>query len=80
MTDLRRIELKILNPRIGTLWPLPRRATDGSAGLDLRACLEQPLDLASGASALIPTGLAIHLADPGLAALLLSTSMRREQW
>ncbi len=74
MTDLRRVELKILNPRIGTLWPLPKRATDGSAGFDLRACLEEPLELASGASALIPTGLAIHLADPRLAALIIPRS------
>ena len=57
----RRVELKILNPRIGKDLPLPKRATAGSAGLDLRACLEAPLDLNPGDTKLIPTGLAIHL-------------------
>jgi len=70
----RRIELKILNPRIGKELPLPKRATDGSAGLDLRACLDVALELAPGATQLIPTGLAIHLADPGLAAVIIPRS------
>jgi dUTP pyrophosphatase len=68
------VALKILNPRIGRELPLPKRATDGSAGLDLRACLDAPLDLAPGATALIPTGIAIHLADPKLAALIIPRS------
>ncbi|HEX5047105.1 MAG TPA: dUTP diphosphatase [Gammaproteobacteria bacterium] len=69
-----KVDLKILNPRIGRDFPLPKRATAGSAGLDLRACLDQPLDLAPGATALIPTGLAIHIADPKLAALIIPRS------
>ena len=66
------IELKVLDPRIAD--HLPAYATPGSAGLDLRACLDAPLDLPPGGAALIPTGLAIHLGDPGLAALLLPRS------
>ena len=68
------IQLKILDPRIGTEFPLPDYATDGSAGMDLRACLDAPLDLAPGASELVPTGLAIHIEDRGLAAVLLPRS------
>ncbi len=68
------VELKILNPRIGRDLPLPKRATSGSAGLDLRACLEVPLELLPGATALIPTGIAIHLGDPSLAALIIPRS------
>jgi dUTP diphosphatase len=76
LTDARprSVELKILNPRIGTDLPLPKRATSGSAGLDLRACIDQPIDLPPGATELIPTGIAIHLADPGLAALIVPRS------
>lgn len=74
MTNARRVELKILNPRIGREIPLPKHATAGSAGLDLRACLEAPLDLAPGDTKLIPTGLAIHLGDPGLAAVIIPRS------
>lgn len=70
----RAVELKILNPRIGRDIPLPVRATAGSAGLDLRACIEQPLELQPGAAELIPTGIAIHLADPNLAALIVPRS------
>jgi len=70
----RRIELKILNPRIGKEIPLPKRATAGPAGLDLRACLEAPIDLAPGETKLIPTGLAIHIADPKLAAVIIPRS------
>jgi dUTP diphosphatase len=76
LTDARprSVELKILNPRIGTDLPLPRRATSGSAGLDLRACIDQAIELAPGATELIPTGIAIHLGDPGLAALIVPRS------
>ena len=76
MTDARprSVELKILNPRIGTELPLPKRATSGSAGLDLRDCIDRAIDLAPGATELIPTGIAIHLADPGLAALIVPRS------
>jgi dUTP pyrophosphatase len=76
LTDarLRSVALKILNPRIGTEIPLPKRATSGSAGLDLRACIEQAIDLPPGATELIPTGIAIHLADPGLAAVIVPRS------
>lgn len=66
------IDLKILDPRIAER--LPHYATPGSAGLDLRACLDAPLVLQPGDSALIPTGLAMHLADPGYAAMLLPRS------
>jgi dUTP pyrophosphatase len=70
----RRLELRILDARIGNQFPLPAYATDGSAGLDLRACLDAPLVLAPGATQLIPTGIAIHIADPGLAAVVLPRS------
>jgi dUTP pyrophosphatase len=68
------IQLKILDARLGNEIPLPEYATPGSAGLDLRACLDAPLVLNSGEAALIPTGLAIHIADPALAAVLLPRS------
>jgi dUTP pyrophosphatase len=73
-TTARRIELKILNPRVGTELPLPKRATAGSAGLDLRACLDAPVELAPGETKLIPTGIAIHLRDPQLAAVIIPRS------
>ncbi len=74
-TPLRRpLQVRILDPRVGREFPLPHYATAGSAGLDLRACLDGPLVLAPGETQLIPTGLAIHLDDPGLAALLLPRS------
>lgn len=66
------IELKILDPRMADR--LPAYATPGSAGLDLRACLDAPLALAPNACELVPTGLAIHIADPGYAALILPRS------
>jgi dUTP pyrophosphatase len=69
-----RLKVKILDPRIGKSIPLPAHATDGSAGLDLRACLDEPLLLEPGQAHLVPTGLAIHLDDPGLAAVLLPRS------
>ena len=68
------VKVKILDPRIGDTIPLPHYATDGSAGLDLRACVEGPLEIAPGATQLVPTGIAIHLDDPGLAAMLLPRS------
>jgi deoxyuridine 5'-triphosphate nucleotidohydrolase len=71
---LHKLKVKILDPRIGHDFPLPQHATAGSAGVDLRACLDAPLVLEPGCSALIPTGIAIHLDDPGLAALLLPRS------
>ncbi len=71
---MKSIELKILDPRLGDTIPLPHHATDGSAGMDLRACIEVPITLAPGDSELIPTGFAIHIADPGLAAVLLPRS------
>jgi len=66
------IDVKILDPRMAGL--LPAYATAGSAGLDLRACLDAPLTLAANAWQLVPTGLAIHLADPGYAAMILPRS------
>jgi dUTP pyrophosphatase len=68
------LQVKVLDPRIGRDFPLPHYATPGSAGLDLRACLDAPLVLEPGATQLIPTGIAIHLEDPGLAAVLLPRS------
>jgi dUTP pyrophosphatase len=66
------IDLKVLDPRMASL--LPAYATPGSAGLDLRACLDAPLTLQPGQAELIPTGIAIHIADPGLAAMILPRS------
>lgn len=68
------IQLKILDARIGKDIPLPTYATDGSAGLDLRAALDAPLTIAAGETQLIPTGIAIHIDDPGLAAVILPRS------
>ncbi len=68
------IKLKVLDSRLGVEFPLPEYATPGSAGLDLRACLDAPLVLQPGQTELIPTGLAIHIDDPGLAAVLLPRS------
>lgn len=68
------VKVKILDARIGKEFPLPHYATTGSAGLDLRACLKEPLTLAPGDSTLIPSGIAIHIADPGYAAMLLPRS------
>lgn len=71
---MKKIDLKILDARIGNEFPLPTYATTGSAGLDLRACLDAPIDLAPGQTKLIPTGLAIHIADEQLAAVILPRS------
>jgi len=71
---MKQIELKILDPRLGKNFPLPAYATPGSAGLDLRACLDEALTLQPGQTSLIPTGLAIHIADPKLCATILPRS------
>ena len=68
------LEIKVLDPRIGDQWPLPEYATAASAGLDLRAALDQALTLQPGDTALVPSGLAIHLGDPGLCAVILPRS------
>ena len=68
------IQLKILDPRLGQEIPLPEYATEGSAGLDLRACLEQSITVAPGETHLIPTGMAIHIDSPELAAMILPRS------
>ena len=71
---MRSIELKVLDPRVGDTISLPHYATDGSAGLDMRACIDEPLTVEPGETTLIPTGLAIHIGDPSLAAVLLPRS------
>jgi dUTP pyrophosphatase len=68
------VEVKLLDPRFGDQWPLPAYATEASAGLDLRAALESPLALEPGDAALVPSGIAIHLADPQLCAVVLPRS------
>jgi len=69
-----KIQLKILDSRIGNEMPLPDYATEGSAGMDLRACVDEAVDLAPGETFLVPTGLSIHIADPDYAAMLLPRS------
>lgn len=71
---MRSIELKILDSRIGESIPLPHYATAGSAGLDMRACIDEPLTVEPGETVLVPSGIAIHIGDPGLAACLLPRS------
>ncbi|MEM1092929.1 MAG: dUTP diphosphatase [Pseudomonadota bacterium] len=71
---LRTIQLKVLDPRIGDSIALPEYATDGSAGMDLRVVLDEPLEIEPGATHLLNTGIAIHLGDPTLAAVLLPRS------
>lgn len=71
---MQKIELKILDQRLGHEFPLPHYATDGSAGMDMRAMLDEALTIQPGETHLIPTGLAIHIADPSLAAVLLPRS------
>ena len=68
------IQLKILNPKIGQDFPLPSYATPGSAGLDLRACLDEPLQISPGETVLLPTGIAVYIANPNLAATILPRS------
>ena len=70
----RTLQVKVLDPRIGGEWPLPDYATAHSAGLDLRAALDAPLALAPGQAVLVPSGLAIHIGDPGLCAMILPRS------
>lgn len=69
-----RMQMKILDQRLGRDFPLPEYATPGAAGLDLRAMLDQPLMLEAGATALLPSGIAIHIGDPGLCAIILPRS------
>lgn len=71
---MHKIEYRILDSRLGQEFPLPSYATPGSAGLDLRACLGDALELAPGQTELIPTGMAIHIGDPSLAAMILPRS------
>jgi dUTP pyrophosphatase len=71
---MHQVKVKILDARIGAEYPLPAHATDGSAGMDLRALLEESMVLEPGETVLIPTGIAIHIADPGLAAMILPRS------
>ena len=71
---MQNLQVKILNAKIGKDIPMPSYSTPGSAGMDLRACLEESLDLAPAETSLIPTGVAIFVADPGYAALILPRS------
>ena len=71
---MKKIQLKILDPRVGHEFPLPQYATDGSAGLDLRACIDAEICIQPGQTELIPTGIAIHIGDPSLAAVILPRS------
>jgi len=71
---MQQIELKILDPRVGKEFPLPKYETEGSAGMDLRACIDETITLEPGQTQLIPTGIAIHIGDPKLAATILPRS------
>lgn len=71
---MQKLQVKILDDRIGGQFPLPHYATQGSAGLDLRACLDEAISLAPGQTELLPTGIAIHIADPTLCAMILPRS------
>lgn len=71
---MQKIQLKILDERIGSKFPLPDYATEGSAGMDLRACLDEHIRIEAGEAQLIPTGIAIYIADPELAAVVLPRS------
>lgn len=68
------LQVRTLDPRYGDAWPLPAYATEASAGLDLRAAIDGPLEMTPGTAELIPSGLAIHIADPGLCAVVLPRS------
>lgn len=74
LQPLQPLQVKLLDPRFGDSWPLPAYATEASAGMDLRAATEAPLVLAPGDTALVPSGLAIHVADPNLCAIILPRS------
>ena len=71
---LKPVQIKILDPRLGTEFPLPGYATEGSAGMDLPACLDETLTIAPGETCLIPTGFAMHMQETGLAAVILPRS------
>ena len=71
---MQKIQITILDKRIGSAYPLPEYATEGSAGMDLRACLDEHLRIEPGEAQLVPTGIAIHIADPELAAVILPRS------
>jgi dUTP pyrophosphatase len=71
---MQKVQLKILDPRLGNEFPLPDYMSAGAAGMDLRACLEAPLEICPGEARLIPTGLAIHIGDDSIAAVLLPRS------
>lgn len=71
---MRTIQTRILDNRLGTEFPMPAHATDGSAGIDLRACIDEALTLEPGQAQLLPTGMAIHIEDPSLAAMILPRS------
>ena len=71
---MRLVDLKILDPRVGDTIPLPHFATDGSAGLDMRAVIDEAITVSQGETVLVPTGIAIHIGDPSLAAVLLPRS------
>jgi len=73
-TALQPLQVKLLDPRFGDAWPLPAYATEASAGMDLRAAIEVPMTLEPGDAALLPSGIAIHIADPGLCAVVLPRS------
>jgi dUTP pyrophosphatase len=70
----RKLQVRILDPRIGRDYPLPQYATSGSAGVDLRACIDGAIELKPGDTQLIASGIAIHLSDPGYAAIVLPRS------
>jgi dUTP pyrophosphatase len=74
LTAPRAVEVKLLDPRFGDTWPLPAYATDASAGLDLRAAIQSPLVLEPGDTALVPSGISLHLGDPQLCAVVLPRS------
>lgn len=71
---MKRVQIKAIDPRLGTEFPLPEYATAGSAGLDLRACLDASIIIAAGETKLIPTGFAMHMEDSGMAAVILPRS------
>ena len=71
---MKKLQVKILDSRIGNEFPLPAYATQGSAGIDLRACLDLALTIKPGVTHLVPTGMAIHIADPNLCAMILPRS------
>ena len=74
MQTLKAVQIKIIDQRLGTDFPLPEYATGGSAGMDLRACLDEVLSIAPGETRLIPTGFAMHMEDTGMAAVILPRS------